>query len=85
MHLFSILILVVTFEQFMTKMHFVTFFILGFFMCFHLLFYYCFFCFLFLKKYIFLNLFIDLLLFHFLLIIFGFFTCLYLPFSLGTA
>ena len=42
-------------------------------MCFHFL-YYCFFCFLFFfKKYIFLNLFIDLLLFHFLLIIFGFF------------
>ena len=43
------------------------------------------FAFYFLKKYIFLNLFIDLLLFHFLLIIFVFFTCLYLPFSLGTA
>ena len=38
------------------------------------------------KKFLyFLNLFIDLLLFHFLLIIFGFFTCLYLPFSLGNA
>ena len=38
MHLFSILILVVNFEQFMTKMHFVTFFILVFFYVFSFIF-----------------------------------------------